>query len=170
MWKTKTRMEKASNGSFAKLTLSVLAIGLLSMVSAKRAQADTIIDLSVPFTVTVFNDCAMENVALQGTMNLRITDNIDAVTGDHTHIHSISKGTGVGLISGRKYVYNEESDIALDTPGPPQTLTFTQALNHILNGTGPTDNFLLKITFHLTFNATGMPTAAVDNFNISCRG
>jgi hypothetical protein len=153
-----------------KLMLGALVIVVLNIVSAKLTQAETVVDQSVPLNVMAFNECAMESVTLQGTVDMRITDNIDAATGQHTHIHIVSKGTGVGLISGRRYIYNEESDIAFGTPGPPQTLTYTQALNHILNGTGPTDNFLLKITFHLTFNATGVPTAAVDNVSINCRG
>ena len=127
----------------------------------------TMHELNIPFAATVSNACTGEPVAIEGTLDILFGSTVGSSGGIHFKIHNASKGKGVGLLSGDNYVYSEEFNSEATAAGATTT---TQTLNQFVTSASPTDNFFFKMTLHTTFNAAGVPTAFVDNFQTGCRG
>ena len=85
-------------------------------------------------------------------------------------MHSVTKGEGFGTVSGARYLFSQEESLIHDMSGSSQADISTDVFNQILNANGPTPNFLLKITAHLTINGQGVPSSPVLNVNTKCAG
>jgi hypothetical protein len=144
-------------------SLAALAVAIPGIAIGET----TVHEINTPFATTVENPCTGELVAIDGTLDTIIQITPDASGGFHNKIHTASKGKGVAILSRTAYVYSEELDSELTSAG---ATTQTQTLNHFLTSVGSTDNFFFKMTFHVTVNGTGVPTAFVDNFDTGCRG
>ena len=123
---------------------------------------------TVPLTTILFNDCTTEEVFIQGELTFTTHETFDQSGGTHIDLHTLSKGQGFGLITGAKYNYSEEVQNLFQSPGPPETMTQQFVLNHVLVAAGPVPNLYLRVRVHMTFNASGMPTATVDDVQMDC--
>lgn len=94
----------------------------------------------------------------------------DASGGLHTHVVIILHGTGVGTVSGNKYVFNSAfSDIPLNVPSSGTVIT--SSVGHFnLIGQGSVPNFSSRVVMHFSTNSNGEVTATVDNFSVDCGG
>ena len=122
----------------------------------------------LPLNATVPNPCVPEDVFVQGHIDITVQQNFDNATGSHFDQHFVSKGTGIGLITGATYVYSEETENSLQIPGPPQTVAQDFVINHLLIANGTVPNFYLFIRVHTTLNALGVPTANIVSFGTKC--
>jgi hypothetical protein len=151
------------------LTSLFAAIALTSGVVS--AQAEVIVNISVPIDIFVFNPCANgglgELIELTGPLHVMLAIKEDqAGGGAHVTMHAQPQGVhGVGLTTGLKYNGTGETDQTLNVNAGVEN---TSVNNFKIIGQGPDNNYLLHENFHFTINADGSVTASVDNFSVVC--
>jgi len=160
-----------------RVSLWLLATPLVAAVaqvtSVGAASAADVVNETFQFPLVIdMNTCSTppEPVALSGDMHIVVTSTSDNSGGYHMTTSSNTESvTGTGLISGLKYS-SSTSDEDEWHAGTPYPQTHTMTHNYVLNSQGGTANTVMKITFHVTVNANGIPTATVDNVKSGCQG
>jgi len=156
-----------------QVVLAAVGIASLLALAAAPAAAGTLLNVSVPTTLTVFVPCANggtgENVDVSGNLHILLSETINAnrVSGtEHFQPQGIS---GVGELDGVKYQATGVTDTTFSgslTNGQFQE-TFINRFDFI--GQGPGNNMLVHETLHITFNANGAVTVFFDNFSLTCK-
>jgi len=123
----------------------------------------------VPIT-PVYNDpCTGETIAFTGYIHIKIATTIDESGGVHLDLSSDQTSLrGVGTITGNSYQASDEQHTLQNTQGLAP-LTMTVIDNFRILGPDPKDNWIMYVHSHVTVNANGVPTAAVDNVQAECR-
>src|SRR5437588_12014110 len=111
--------------------LKIAAVVVVAAFFPSISKAETF-NLEVPFNATVVDNCVGESVFVQGNLDVTIDQSVDNSGGTHFHVHVVSKGKGIGLITLANYVFSAEFEHSLDMPGPPQTVADEVVLNHQL--------------------------------------
>jgi len=146
----------------------IAALALFVLISPAVAWAQTF-RVALPLTATLWNQCVPEDVVTQGQITVTIQQNFDEASGSHFDIHVVSKGKGMGVITGANYNFSEESENSLQLPGPPLTVAQEFLINHVLIADGPVPNFYFFVRVHTTLNAVGTPTAQITRFDTRCQ-
>lgn len=150
-----------------------LAMAAAQLTVPQTASAGDVVNETFQFPLLIdMNTCSTppEPVALSGDMHIVVTSTSDSSGGYHMTTSSNTQSvTGTGLISGLKYS-SSTSDSDEWHAGTPFPQTHTMTHNYVLNSQGGTANTVMKITFHVTVNANGIPTAYVDNVKSGCQG
>jgi hypothetical protein len=114
--------------------------------------------------------CATEPVLIEGTSHLIVNGTQDKSCGSHAVLHSTFIGQGVGA-SGDRYIVQERTNAHgksdLDSADNSTVVTYFHVVRQ--GETTTEDDFTLRVTSHLTQNASGEPTAAFDNVAVDCR-
>jgi len=150
--------------------LLILGLTLLSF-SVQPVQAEVQTNLKVPVTIGVFIPCAAagagEVVFLTGNLHVLLRFTMDQAGGIHVASHFQPQGiSGTGQTTGEKY---QATGVTQDQFNARVGVEETFINNFRIIGQGNGNNFLIHETFHITFNANGIPTASVDNFSVDCR-
>ena len=160
-------------GAPTRLAILICFIFALSKPPA-NAQGGPVV-LTVPVSGTIVSPCiAGEVIAVEGHMT---SSNYTRINGSMIHIttRNIIKLRGTTLDLMKKYVVNDEDLSEFNLVG---AFTSTREINSVMVRQGETvgdvevggfgDDFKLKIKFHETFNANGVPTAGVDSITAEC--
>jgi hypothetical protein len=126
-----------------------------------KAQLDTILT----------NPCTGEPLHLTGNVRFLFHTTEDAKGGLHVQFKFQSQGvSATGLESGEQYrgVFVQR-DGAYFPPGDLRR-EFTTVYRTLLVSQGPSANLVEIITFHVTINANGEPTAEVSRVDLKCAG
>ena len=153
-----------------RLALAMFAVLALLVVPAMAgAEAVTSTDMvTVPYDETVVSPCNGEPVVLSGSLLLIFHTTMDANGGFHGDFTLVPQQVrGVGVVSGTQYKAVGGTRSTFNTNGATE---FTSTDTYNLVSQGGIDNVLVTSTFHITFDANGVPTAVVDNFNLKCVG
>jgi hypothetical protein len=164
---------------FAAFT-SIFALGLFALPSASSAQATRIGPMEIPFVGN--NPCTGEPFAgTSRVMVIQYSPRTDGAGGMHTTIRMLthSQATSLGL-DPRKYQANSEEGESLNMPSSGTTES-TLTVNQVLVRQGEEegsliplaneDDFLFKLTFHVTINPNGILTAQVmQHHQTECAG
>lgn len=125
----------------------------------------------VPITPTYPHPCVPADgmIAFSGYLHTVITATADANGGVHLGVQVKETSlTGVGVVTGRLYRASSELHQTVNDRGSaPLTTTVTDHFR--ITGSGPDDNFFMRMTTHLTVNANGVPTADVAHADMECR-
>ena len=154
------RRRRRMSGFVCSLAI-LLAVAATQVASLQAASAANVVNetFSFPLAASV-NTCTIpaEPVALNGDLHIVVTTTSDSSGGYHLTIGSNTQSvTGTGLISGLKYSSSTSDQDEYYNGGPfPEVHTFTH--NYVLISQGGTANSVMKITFHVTVNATGTPS------------
>jgi hypothetical protein len=157
-----------------RLALSFVVMGTALALAAggALAQATTqTFEIKVPLDgQEIVNPCTGEPVQLTGQRHILFHITEDANGGFHAVTHLQLQGvSGTGLVSGQRYkVVGVTRDESYFAPGELRETMIIHRF-HIVSG-GPSDNWLVNETIHVTFNANGEPTAEVLNFHTTCEG
>jgi hypothetical protein len=148
----------------------ILGLTLLSF-SVRTAQAEVQTNLKVPVTIGVFIPCAADGagevVFLTGNLHVLLRFNTDQAGGIHVASHFQPQGiSGTGQTTGDKY---QATGVTQDEFNAKVGVEETFVNNFRIIGQGNGNNFLIHETFHIKFNASGIPRASVDNFSVDCR-
>lgn len=112
----------------------------------------------IPIDGVFFNECCGEEVQVTGTARFLISDNVI-----HVVVQDIN---GIGLSSGLAYTSRGASTETNVFYSHPDEGTF----NFRLNMAGENGcSFTVRITNHLTTNANGEVTAAIERAETQCR-
>lgn len=116
----------------------------------------------------VVNQCNGETVTMNGTMHFEYFYATDA-DGDRTayHISSTSRLTGIGQVTGAKYVANDSVSQTVITRDVFSDTTMT--LKSRLVAQGPTPDMLLRQLLHVVVDNKGDIKADVVKNNVTCR-
>jgi hypothetical protein len=128
-------------------------------------------NLKVPVDIGVFVPCAADGmgevVFLTGSLHVLFRFTMDQKGGIHAASHFQPPGiSGTGQTTGDKYQATGVTQKQFNAKVGVEE-TFINNFRIIGNGNG--NNFLVHETFHITFNANGIPRASVDNFSVDCR-
>ncbi len=159
-----------------RLRLSLLAVvmlmaALLGPTSALAAADTFTVSQSFPIDIVVFVPCANggagELVELTGNLHETFHITLDASGGFHISIIDNPQGiSGTGLTTGDKYQGTGETrDSFNGLVGFEETFVN----NFKIIGQGPSNNFLVHETFHITVNANGTLSVFLDNFSVECK-
>jgi hypothetical protein len=155
---------------FLAIPLAVAAAQVTSVGTASAAQS-TNETYQFPLVIAM-NTCTTppDVVQLNGDMHIVVTTTSDGSGGYHTRTSSNTQSvTGTSLVTGLKYSSSSSAQDNYYDGGPfPEVNTMTH--NYVLNSQGGTANVVMKITFHTTVNANGIPTATVDKVQSGCQG
>jgi hypothetical protein len=172
-----TDKPQGSRRRWVNALLFVLAMPLVVTValvtSPRAASAANVVNETFQFPLSIqLNTCTtpVEPVATSGNLHIVVTTTSDNRGGYHVTVGSNTESvTGTGLISGEKYT---SSTTNKDTyyAGAPFPQINTMIHNYELVSQSGTANLIMKITFHVTVDANGIPTAAVDNVQSGCQG
>jgi hypothetical protein len=146
------------------LGILVVTVGVFALPSAAAAQAVT---TDTPFSASVLNTCTNEVVDITGVQTNTMLTKIDSAGGVHISFALVTKGTGVGEITGTSYPYNENDLFKLESGAAGTT---TLRVKSRLKGPGSVDNWDMTFMVHLTINADGTATSVIDTFETTCRG
>ena len=167
------------------LTAAVVTGGVLSACNADRltgpsqlstapggVQREAVVhEEHVPWTVSYSNPCAPEDgpIAFDGYINTLITVTTDLSGGVHLDTKVQEVGLkGVGPVTGKQYKASQEA-MALDNFNSSGTVVTTIHNDWRIIGPGPRDNFFMYTKIHMNSNASGAPSAGVDDIKTDCR-
>jgi hypothetical protein len=158
----------------ATVALAFSLIGFSPATTYAQAPECTVLELD-PFT-PVFPGCQGELVNVLGQYRQILCLKSDANGGFHGTLRTLAHGTGTSAATAKKYAYNAEQLEELQNPSS-STFEHTFVQNFLLvrqaeNGTVPLfsdDDFVMKITLHLTITPAGTPTAQVNNIRSGCQ-
>jgi hypothetical protein len=150
--------------------LAVLSMLLLGFASQAQAQ-ETIINQRTPITFAATNPCTLESVVVEGTFHFISKVTEDESGGLHTVTHITTIGHGV-TPDGVRYTVQDRNNAhnKLDLESADNS-TLIANFHVVRQGddTPTEDDYILRVTFHLTENANGEPTAMVSNVESECR-
>jgi hypothetical protein len=158
----------------AAVALAFTLIGFSPATTYAQAPECTVLELD-PFAPT-FLGCQGELVSVLGQYRQILCLKSDANGGFHGTLRTLAHGTGAAAVTTKKYSYNAEELEELQNPSSG-TFEHTFVQNFLLirqaeNGTVPLfsdDDFVMKITWHLTVPPAGVPTAQVSNIRSECQ-
>jgi hypothetical protein len=152
---------------------SFILSALVALFLSANAVAAVTTNAIVPIDQNVFIPCANggsgEDVPLRGPLHILSRTTITGKTA-HVDIQANPQDvTGVGSVTGAVYKATgiTRQAIQVNGPGFPANETFVN--NFRIIGRDAAPSFLLHETFHVTIDANGTLTAAIDNFSVSCR-
>jgi hypothetical protein len=150
--------------------LLLAAAGLmLALTTARdaRAQAFTShFDENFPTSGIGFSDCTGEYIFFEGFLHVQGQTTLNK-NGYHSEFHFQLYGRGVGLTSGKQYIYQDVFNDSYNYLSLPIVETQTESF-HII-GQGSLDNLEAKVLFHITINADGTVTADNFRFSFECK-
>jgi hypothetical protein len=150
----------------ASLLVAVLVVGWSPPADAAMVTNYT---FHVPATVQT-NPCeAGDIVNLDGDIHVVITSTANRAGGYRVTNHLNSHMSGESIITGLPYTSSETSNSTWldDSPFPAVD---TEVYNWNLISRGSADNYVLHTTMHTTVDASGTPTAVVDDAWMDCQG
>jgi hypothetical protein len=154
------------------IATSLAFVVAASSTATGLAQAATVevVRFVDPFVFDQLHPCTGEPVEISGFTRVTFRTVTDSTGGVHFSYQLVPfqiRGEGESgqykAVGGEREHINENS-----SDGLPITDTFASVFNLISAGNG--DNFLVHVTFHITFNANGEITAVVINDRAECRG
>ena len=172
-------MRKAANmGGLIKGAVIAVAFIVFGLGSSQQAQAQTT-TTTVPFNSEQTSPCTGETVSITGQTVIIEQTNISLDGRLHTHFNFNTKGSGVVIQSvdpariGAKYNFSDmqESDMnGLTFPFEVSNVMHQRLIALAENATlAGGDDYIFHSTVHFTVNATGTPSAFVDNVTLKCQ-
>ncbi len=124
--------------------------------------------LRIPINETIANPCNGESVLFTGTFQIVFHETTDASGGSHFIAEGNAQGIQGVSASGTKYRATGGFWDEFNSNNGATVFNSVGVFNIISQGTAP--NFISEVTFKLTTNANGEPTAEVVHTNIKCAG
>src|SRR5438067_4470052 len=152
--------------SFGAATL--LALGGAAAWAAPDTSST--VGSEVPVSGTVLNPCNGESVSWQGTAHFvvhqTVTSNGYEILSGHVNFQGIQ---GQGSL-GNAYRVSNTANFELTTSAGSSQSEFTTTAAFLFVSQGSASNFDSHTTYHVTFDASGEPTATVLRIESSCQG
>ena len=155
------------------LVVVAACIGVALPAGAAYAAGPSTTILRVPLDASLFLPCANggsgEVVHLTGTFMGVTHVTRDGAGGIHVSLLEVEQGvSGVGLTTGDHYVSSFVNRFSFNQGTDSLPLTSTQEVAYRVNGPGPGNESLIRISGHTTVDANGTMTVAFDNFSAEC--
>lgn len=173
------RVTRRGRGAIAMAAIGmVVCAALPSTAAAETVEHQA--SQTVPIATTTENPCTGEPVSLTGTYHF---NSQYRVTADESGVrfHSIENNklslSGTALVSGARYQneehylteFNGQFSLEADALGPFERTDVTTMLLIRQGDTPRLDDFFVRITSHITFNANGVVTVSGGDVNVFCR-
>jgi hypothetical protein len=154
-----------------------LLLALVSVVLGgflvRRAMAEVVTNVRIPMNFCLPSPCTGEMVALEGTMHLVMRTTTSGSGNVALGVGVDTCGvSGTGLLSGAKYISNENIEESMEEHPGKGPLVITKVTNHEFIRSGSAlqnDDFKLHITWHITMHDGVVTSATVDNMEIHCK-
>jgi hypothetical protein len=153
------------------LTTSMMLPGFVTRSSATAAMPQATVITSnteVPIDFFNVNSCTGETITISGTSHVLFhsTATPSGNTLDTTEINFALQGVGS---SGTNYVVNET--VSSTTASHENGSFVFNSVSHLnVISQGNTDNLLVKLEWHTTFNSNGELTSSRFDFTVECQG
>jgi hypothetical protein len=152
--------------------LVALMLALPLIASSRPASAGSDVSIWIPFTDD-FDSCTGEVVTLSGEQHLVGQTTQDGAGQMHFIFVRNMFGSGVGTVSGTRYVFRgafTKVDLIGTTEG--STTIFTQISTETLLRQGesaPKDDAMIRMVTHITITPNGITTASTEILDAVCR-
>lgn len=163
----------SSSSRLKRAVLLVVAGTAAALAMSASASAAVTTNTSIPLSLVTFIPCGNggfgDSVFLTGNLHVLVTFTSNGNTFSGLAHFQPQGVTGNSSTTGAKY---EGTGVTEDTfSGSFQRSHATETFvnNFRLIGQGSADNYLVHEVVHLTFDAAGTLTAAVDNSSVDCR-
>jgi hypothetical protein len=164
----RSEMSKRSTSGFLTLVFSLA--GFLAVAPARAAvEENDKLPIELVIDIPCANDGAGETVTLTGNLHIVMTAVINGnkVQGKY---HFQPQGvSGYGSITGDRYQATGVTQGQFKASMQNGQAHVTSENNFRIIGQGPGNNFLVHENLHLTINANGDVTTAVDHLGIDCK-
>lgn len=131
-----------------------------------RTAPAVIFNESIPFEASVTIPKTGDVVQLSGALHYKVDETFDSAGGLQFKIQMQPQGvSGVDLTTGVKYQGNGGTQ-TMEIFTANGAVSLTSVNNFRIIGQGPDNNYTVHENFHVTINANGDVTAAIDNFTI----
>ena len=107
-------------------------------------------------------DCTDEVIEISGSIHMVSQTQADGSLIGHFNYQNV---TGLGLTSGNAYRASAVDHARLQAPFPS---SITSVRSFHLISRGGESNLLVQVLYHITVNANGEVTAAIDDLNTQC--
>jgi len=151
-----------------------LVLAILFVLTAGRATAEVLTNQKIPYNGWVWVSCANggngETVRLTGDLHALFQVTFDENGGLHVASQYQPMGiTGYGEVTGDKYQATGVTRHNENLQPVAYPVEYTYVNNFRIIGPGPGNNFVIHETYHITINANGEVTVAIDNFWGECK-
>jgi len=171
MGKNRTRHGRRWLLAMSLLVPAVVIAAQSARVGLAPADAANVVNTTIHVPASVqTNPCFPADVVnLSGDIHVVISTTVSGGGGYRVMNHLNSQLSGVSITTGTKYVNSETKDETWFAR-PPFPAVHTHTYDFLLVSQSGTPNYVLHMTMHETVNANGVPTAAVDRFQMDCQG
>jgi hypothetical protein len=120
-------------------------------------------------TVTGVTFCTGEDIPFVGTLTTSTNTVSDDGIDFHTSVQETAVGKGTGLITGAKWLVNQQNHFSFNTPNlpAPDFTAGTHMTVELISQAG-LPNLLLSLDVHLLATGQGQFKTTVDNFSAKC--
>ncbi len=123
----------------------------------------------IPSALATINPCNGDAVELTGTLTVIVHATTSTSGNQHAFYSLTGTYSGLGLPSGAKYTgqtQNKESFSSND----PYPIVDDMIAVFTVRSAGSTANFIVRVHYHVTINANGVPTVDSQEVSNSCNG
>jgi len=153
--------------------LAVVALGVLTSVTAAQAGNTTVTNLTFPVDLVEFVPCAAggagEVVELTGEIHEVARTTINGNHFSMTFHDNLQGLSGTGLTTGDKYQGTGSATLSFNGNFNNGQSEDTFAGSFDLIGQGPGNNLVFHEVQHITVNANGNVTVSFDRSSLDCR-
>ena len=147
---------------FILSALSGLAFALSLFLPGSSAAALPATSDQLPLYFLRSADCTGEVVEISGTIHMVNQTQADGSMIGHFNYQNVQ---GLGLTSGKAYRVSAVDQVRLQAPFPT-SIASVQSF-HLISPGGDS-NLLVQVLYHITVNANGEVTVAIDDLNTQC--
>jgi hypothetical protein len=145
------------------IALACVAAALTLATTARAATTTT----ALPFSTTI-SACNGHPIQLKGSLLFTSTLTTNSAGALVVATHAQPQGiSGTDLVTGTKYLGTGLTRDLL-VLAPNGTITATDINRFHIQATAGAESYDVSATVHITFNATGVATAFVDNVSATC--
>jgi hypothetical protein len=155
----------------ALVLVVLLAAAVTPVLAGGPVQVFEKYNIWIPLEDTLWFDCVNngdgEYIQISGWTHAILYVRRDAQNGLHKTIHFNTRGTGVGLSTGDKYVGHDIFNQSLR--GEVYEEEYTLAWTAAVTGKGQQANIKVRERVHITINANGEVTSAFARLSEDCK-
>ena len=136
-----------------------------------RTVAHSTETIPIQGTVTGTTFCTGEDIAWTGTLTTSTNTVSDDGIDFHTSVQETAVLKGTGVITGAKWLVNQQNHFSFNTPNlPAPNFTATDHVNVEIISKGGLPNLHISFDVHMLATGQGQFKTTVDNFSAKCEG
>jgi hypothetical protein len=153
-----------------KAKIYLLTLMLVAMTVVRwPASAEVVLNERVLTEAVGTNACTGEQVAITVECHYLVHRTVNKDGTVHTEVHGNCNGTGLGLVSGKEYIFNDNFRQSIDNPLGCEVET--QAIEYVrVVSKGDNDNLAVRFTTRFLRDASCHVVYNIEFEDLECKG